>query len=103
MEPILTDNPNRFVMFPIQDKQVWDIYKKHMDCFWRAEEIDFSKDLTDWEKLNDQEKYFIKMVLAFFAASDGIVIENLGSRFTSEVQLPEARAFYSFQMMPKNK
>ena len=102
IEPLLTENPNRFVMFPIQDKQVWDIYKKHMDCFWRAEEIDFSKDLTDWEKLNDQEKYFIKMVLAFFAASDGIVIENLGSRFTSEVQLPEARAFYSFQMMMEN-
>jgi ribonucleotide reductase beta subunit family protein with ferritin-like domain len=78
------------------------MYKKHEDCFWRAEEIDFSKDMADWETLNSDEKYFIKMVLAFFAASDGIVIENLGSRFSMEVQLPEARAFYSFQMMMEN-
>lgn len=101
-EVLLTDNPNRFVMFPIQDKEIWAMYKNHMDCFWRAEEIDFSKDLTDWNKLNADEKYFIKMVLAFFAASDGIVIENLGTRFTNEVQLPEARAFYAFQMMMEN-
>ena len=102
MEPLLTENPNRFVMFPLQDQEIWKIYKKHMDCFWRAEEIDFSKDLSDWEKLTENEKYFIKMVLAFFAASDGIVIENLGARFTTEVQLPEARAFYCFQMMMEN-
>jgi len=102
MEPLLENNPNRFVMFPIQDQEIWKMYKKHEDCFWRAEEIDFSKDLSDWEKLNSGEKYFIKMILAFFAASDGIVIENLGSRFAMEVQLPEARAFYSFQMMMEN-
>ena len=101
-EPLLTENPNRFVMFPLQDQDIWKMYKKHEDCFWRAEEIDFSKDMVDWETLNSDEKYFIKMVLAFFAASDGIVIENLGSRFAMEVQLPEARAFYSFQMMMEN-
>jgi len=101
-EPLLTENPNRFVMFPLQDQDIWKMYKKHEDCFWRAEEIDFSKDMADWETLNSDEKYFIKMVLAFFAASDGIVIENLGSRFSMEVQLPEARAFYSFQMMMEN-
>ena len=102
MVPLLENTPNRFVMFPIQDQEIWKMYKKHEDCFWRAEEIDFSKDLSDWEKLNSGEKYFIKMILAFFAASDGIVIENLGSRFAMEVQLPEARAFYSFQMMMEN-
>jgi len=101
-EPILSDNPNRFVMFPIHNKDIWDAYKKHMDCFWRAEEIDFSKDMVDWVNLNRREQHFIKMVLAFFAASDGIVIENLGSRFAMEVQLPEARAFYAFQMMMEN-
>ena len=84
-EPILSDNPNRFVMFPIHNKDIWDAYKKHMDCFWRAEEIDFSKDMVDWVNLNRREQHFIKMVLAFFAASDGIVIENLGSRFAMEV------------------
>ena len=98
-EPILSDNPNRFVMFPIHDNDIWDAYKKHMDCFWRAEEIDFSKDMVDWVNLNRREQHFIKMV---FAASDGIVIENLGSRFAMEVQLPEARAFYAFQMMMEN-
>ena len=78
------------------------MYKKMMDCFWRAEEIDFSKDLVDWNKLKETEKHFIKMVLAFFAASDGIVLENLGQRFLSEVQLPEARATYGFQLMMEN-
>tara|TARA_B100000795_G_scaffold265108_1_gene246485 strand:- start:1350 stop:2324 length:975 start_codon:yes stop_codon:yes gene_type:complete len=101
-EPLLTENPNRYVMFPLTDKSIWDMYKKMMDSFWRAEEIDFSQDLVDWEKLNGDEKHFIKMVLAFFAASDGIVLENLGTRFLSEVQLPEARAAYSFQMMMEN-
>ena len=101
-EPLLTENPNRFVMFPLTDKSIWDAYKKQMDCFWRAEEIDFSQDLSHWKTLNEKEQYFIKMVLAFFAASDGIVIENLGSRFLSEVQLPEARAAYSFQLMIEN-
>tara|TARA_X000000368_G_scaffold260115_1_gene205730 strand:- start:949 stop:1920 length:972 start_codon:yes stop_codon:yes gene_type:complete len=101
-EPLLTENPNRFVMFPLTDKSIWDAYKKQMDCFWRAEEIDFSQDLSHWKTLNEKEQYFIKMVLAFFAASDGIVIENLGSRFLSEVQLPEARAAYGFQLMMEN-
>ena len=101
-ELLLTENPNRFVMFPLTDKSIWDAYKKQMDCFWRAEEIDFSQDLSHWKTLNEKEQYFIKMVLAFFAASDGIVIENLGSRFLSEVQLPEARAAYGFQLMIEN-
>ena len=73
-----------------------------MDCFWRAEEIDFSKDMTHWKTLTEKEQYFIKMILAFFAASDGIVIENLGARFMTEVQLPEARAAYGFQLMMEN-
>ena len=89
-EPLLTENPNRYVMFPIQDIDIWNSYKKQMDCFWRAEEIDFSKDMAHWEKLNDNERMFIKMILAFFAASDGIVLENLAQRFMSDVQLPEA-------------
>lgn len=101
-EVLLTENPNRFVMFPLSDQDIWKMYKKMMDCFWRAEEIDFSKDLVDWNKLKDTEKHFIKMVLAFFAASDGIVLENLGQRFLSEVQLPEARATYGFQLMMEN-
>jgi len=101
-EPLLTENPNRYVMFPLTDTDIWKSYKKQVDCFWRAEEIDFSGDLTDWEKLTDNERYFIKMILAFFAASDGIVLENLGSRFLTEVQLPEARAAYGFQLMMEN-
>ena len=101
-EPILTENPNRYVMFPIEDHDIWKQYKKQMDCFWRAEEVDLSKDYKDWEKLSKNEKHFIKMVLAFFAASDGIVLENLGMRFMSEVQISEARAFYGFQIMMEN-
>jgi len=89
-------------MFPIQDDDIWKLYKKMMDCFWKAEEINFSKDKVHWEKLSDNEQFFIKMILAFFAASDGIVIENLGARFMSEVQLPEARAAYGFQLMIEN-
>jgi len=89
-------------MFPLQDQDIWKSYKKMMDCFWRAEEIDFSKDMTHWDTLTDKEQYFIKMILAFFAASDGIVIENLGARFMTEVQLPEARAAYGFQLMMEN-
>ena len=100
--PLLTENPNRYVMFPIQDIDIWNSYKKQMDCFWRAEEIDFSKDMAHWEKLNDNERMFIKMILAFFAASDGIVLENLAQRFMSDVQLPEARAAYGFQIMIEN-
>ena len=101
-EPLLTENPNRYVMFPLQDQEIWQHYKKMEDCFWRTEEIDLSKDLTHWNKLNENEKHFIKMILAFFAASDGIVLENLGQRFMSEVQLPEARAAYGFQLKMEN-
>lgn len=101
-EPLLTEDDNRFVMFPIQDDSIWKMYKKQMDCFWRAEEIDLSKDLDHWNKLTDNERYFIQMVLAFFAASDGIVLENLGVRFMTEVQLAEARAFYGFQIAMEN-
>ena len=99
---LLTEDDDRYVMFPIKNKDIWNMYKKQVDCFWRAEEIDLSKDHVHWEKLNDNEKYFIKMVLAFFAASDGIVLENLGMRFMSEVQLSEARAFYGFQIAMEN-
>ena len=102
VESLLIENPDRYVMFPLTDKSIWDAYKKQMDCFWRAEEIDLSQDLSHWEKLEDNEKHFIKMILAFFAASDGIVLENLGMRFLSEVQLPEARAAYGFQLMMEN-
>lgn len=102
VEPLLTEDENRYVMFPIQDHDIWSMYKKQVECFWRAEEIDFSKDLSSWETLTEDEKYFIKMILAFFAASDGIVLENLGIRFMSEVQLSEARAFYGFQIAMEN-
>jgi ribonucleotide reductase beta subunit family protein with ferritin-like domain len=101
-ELLLAENPNRFVMFPLQDQDIWKLYKKMMDSFWRVEEIDFSKDMTHWVTLTENEQYFIKMILAFFAASDGIVIENLGMRFLSDVQLPEARAAYGFQLMMEN-
>jgi len=101
-EPLLTEDDNRYVMFPIKDQDIWEMYKKQVDCFWRAEEIDLSKDLKSWENLDDNERYFIKMILAFFAASDGIVLENLGIRFMSDVQLAEARAFYGFQIAMEN-
>jgi len=102
-EPILIPDDNRFVMFPIQYDDVWKMYKKQMDCFWRAEEIDFSKDLTDWkEKLNSDERFFISSILAFFASSDGIVSENLAVRFMNEVQISEIRAFYAMQIFMEN-
>jgi ribonucleoside-diphosphate reductase subunit M2 len=102
-DPLLKQTSDRYVMFPIQDDTIWKMYKKQVDCFWRAEEVDLSKDLVDWEhKLNNDEKYFISMVLAFFAASDGIVLENLAVRFMSDVQLSEARAFYGFQIAMEN-
>ena len=101
-DPLLTPDDNRFVMFPIVDNEIWEMYKKQVDCFWRAEEIDLSKDLAHWETLNTDEKHFISMILAFFAASDGIVLENLGTRFMGEVQLSEARAFYGFQIAMEN-
>ncbi len=101
-ELLLTPDDNRFVMFPIKCDDIWKMYKKQVDCFWRAEEIDLSKDLIHWDSLNDDEKYFISMILAFFAASDGIVLENLASRFMNDVQLAEARAFYGFQIAMEN-
>ena len=101
-EPILTPDDNRFVMFPIKYDDIWAMYKKQVDCFWRAEEIDLSKDLNHWDTLNADEKHFISMILAFFAASDGIVLENLAQRFMSDVQISEARAFYGFQIAMEN-
>lgn len=102
VEPILKENPNRFVLFPIQHSDIWEWYKKSEASFWTAEEIDLSADLTDWENLTDDEKHFIKHVLAFFAASDGIVNENLAENFVSEVQYTEAKFFYGFQIMMEN-
>jgi ribonucleoside-diphosphate reductase subunit M2 len=102
IEPLLAADDNRFVMFPIQHNDIWEMYKKQVDCFWRAEEIDLTKDLKDWDSLSQDEKHFISMILAFFAASDGIVLENLASRFMSEVQISEARAFYGFQIAMEN-
>ena len=103
VEPILQENKDRFVLFPIKHKTIWDMYKQAEASFWTAEEIDLSPDLLDWEnKLNEDEKHFIKHVLAFFAASDGIVNENLAVNFMSEVQYPEARCFYGFQIMIEN-
>ena len=103
MEPILKDNPNRFVLFPIEHDDIWAFYKKAEASFWTAEEIDLSPDLVDWDKkLNDDERHFIKHVLAFFAASDGIVNENLAENFLSEVQYTEAKFFYGFQVAIEN-
>lgn len=103
VEPILQENPNRFVIFPIQHHDLWQWYKKQQACFWTAEEIDLQQDLSDWNnKLNADEKYFIKHVLAFFAASDGIVNENLAENFVNEVQFSEAKFFYGFQIMMEN-
>ena len=101
-EPLLAQDDNRFVLFPIQHQDVWDMYKKQIDCFWRAEEIDLSKDLNDWNSLSQDERRFISMILAFFAASDGIVLENLGTRFMNEIQVAEVRAFYGFQIAMEN-
>jgi len=99
-EPLLKEDQSRFVMFPVSDQNIWKMYKKQVECFWRPEEIDTAKD--NWNSLTTDEQYFIKMILAFFAASDGIVLENLGARFMTEVQLPEARAFYGFQIAMEN-
>lgn len=101
-DPILGEDIQRFVLFPVKFNSIWQMYKKQVDCFWRAEEVDLSKDLKDWAKLNDNEQFFIKRILSFFAASDGIVLENLGERFMSEVQNSEARCFYGFQIMMEN-
>jgi ribonucleoside-diphosphate reductase subunit M2 len=102
LDPLLCPDDNRFVMFPIKYDDIWEMYKKQVDCFWRPEEIDLSKDLSHWDTLNADEKYFISMILAFFAASDGIVLENLASRFMNDVQVSEARAFYGFQIAMEN-
>lgn len=102
-EPILQPNKNRFVIFPIQHADIWDWYKKQEASFWTAEEIDLEQDIVDWEnKLSEDERYFLKHILAFFAASDGIVNENLAENFVSEVQYTEAKFFYGFQLMMEN-
>jgi len=102
-EPILQPNDNRFVIFPIQHDDLWEWYKKQQACFWTAEEIDLNPDIVDWTtKLTDDERYFIKHILAFFAASDGIVNENLAENFVNEVQYSEAKFFYGFQIMMEN-
>ena len=101
-EPLLQENPNRFVLFPIEHHDIWEFYKKAEASFWTAEEIDLSQDLKDWANLNDGERHFISHVLAFFAASDGIVNENLGENFVAEVQYTEAKFFYGFQIAIEN-
>jgi|TARA_B100001059_G_scaffold88054_1_gene86533 ribonucleoside-diphosphate reductase beta chain len=102
-EPLLQENKDRFVIFPIKHDDIWEWYKKCEASFWTAEEIDLHSDLSDWtDKLNDDERYFIKHILAFFAASDGIVNENLAENFVNEVQYSEAKFFYGFQIMMEN-
>lgn len=102
VEPLLKPDDNRHVMFPIQHNDIWEMYKRQVDCFWIVNEVNLAQDLCDWEKLSEDEQKFIKMVLAFFAASDGIVLENLAVRFMSDVQVSEARAFYGFQVAMEN-
>src|ERR1700709_2273226 len=99
---LLKENKNRLVILPIKYPAIWEMYKKAEASFWTAEEIDLSDDMKHWENLNSGEKHFISHILAFFAASDGIVNENLAVNFMSEVQLPEARCFYGFQIMMEN-
>ena len=101
-EPLLRENKKRFVLFPIQYDDIWEMYKKAQASFWAVEEVDLGHDLKDWEKLTDNERHFISHVLAFFAASDGIVNENLAVHFLREVQIPEARSFYGFQIAIEN-
>jgi len=101
-EPLLKDNPQRFVLFPIEHHGMWEMYKKHVASFWTAEEIDLSDDMGDWAKMSDDEKHFVKHILAFFAASDGIVLENINENFVNKVQVPEARCFYAFQAAMEN-
>jgi ribonucleoside-diphosphate reductase subunit M2 len=101
-EPILCPSDARFVMFPIQYDDIWNMYKISVDCFWRPEEIDLAKDMNHWKLLTPDETHFISMILAFFAASDGIVVENLATRFMNDVQISEARAFYGFQIAMEN-
>ncbi len=102
MEKILVENPGRFVIFPIEHNDIWEFYKQHQAAFWTAEEVDLTNDIRDWEKLTETEQYFVKNVLSFFAASDGIVNENLAENFYREVQYPEAKFFYGFQLAMEN-
>jgi len=102
VEPLLQSDENRYVFFPIKDQDIYEMYKKQEDLFWRVQEVDLSKDLDHWKTLNDEEKRFISMILAFFAGSDGIVLENLAIRFMEDVQLSEARAFYGLQIAMEN-
>lgn len=102
MEKILMENPNRFVIFPIQHNDIWEYYKMHQAALWTAEEIDLTNDIRDWNNLSENEQYFVKNILSFFAASDGIVNENLAENFYREVQYPEAKFFYGFQLMMEN-
>ncbi len=102
MEKILVENLGRFVIFPIEHNDIWEFYKQHQAAFWTAEEVDLSNDIRDWEKLTDNERFFIKNILSFFAASDGIVNENLAENFYKEVQYPEAKFFYGFQLAMEN-
>ena len=102
LEPMLAHNPNRFVLLPIQHPNLWQQYKRHKASFWTAQEIDLESDLADWRTLSNNERHFISHVLAFFAASDGIVNENLAVNFMQEVQIPEARCFYGFQVAMEN-
>jgi ribonucleotide reductase beta subunit family protein with ferritin-like domain len=101
-EILLTPNESRYVMFPIEHNDIWEMYKKQVDSFWRAEEIDLSKDYNHWVNLTEEERHFISTILAFFAASDGIVSENLALRFMNDIQVAEARAFYGFQIAMEN-
>ena len=102
MEKILEENKNRFVIFPIQHDDIWEFYKNHQAALWTAEEVDLTNDIRDWNNLTENEKYFVKNILSFFAASDGIVNENLAENFYREVQYPEAKFFYGFQLMMEN-
>ena len=102
MEKILVENPDRFVIFPIQHDAIWEFYKSHQAAFWTAEEVDLTNDIRDWNNLTENEQYFIKNILSFFASSDGIVNENLAENFLKEVQYPEAKFFYGFQLMMEN-
>jgi ribonucleoside-diphosphate reductase beta chain len=101
-EQLLKENPSRFVLFPIKHDDIWNMYKKSVACFWTVQEVDLGFDMVDWVKLSDNERHFISHVLAFFAASDGIVNENLAIRFSNEIQIPEARCFYGFQIAIEN-